>query len=551
MKKRFFSLFAMAAGLFMASCSNDELEVIQSENEAQVTFALSLENGAQTRAISDGTGADRLIYAVFDKEGNRISTIKAVDKTTTFPATESLTLAKGQTYKVAFWAQNNDCKAYTVNTDKMSVAVDYAQNNKNNDETRDAFFKMEEFTVTGSTSISVELKRPFAQINVGVTEEDWNAAVASGITINQSSVVIKNAATSLDLLTGEVANPVEVNYALGDIITERLSVDVDNDGQKENYRWLSMSYILAADETTGDAKTTLEDLSFVFTPENAKYRNIELHEGLNSVPVQRNWRTNILGTFLSGKIDINIMIDPSYDGENNNGENFGVQSGGKYYKTIDEAIKDGAENIELAVGTYKLPAITGKTLTITGASQDTKIDLSDGVTLSGTSVAFKNVSIVKENENYVGFHHAGNLTYDNCVFENQYWAYGTSETFDNCVFNQTSADAYNVWTYGAKNATFNNCVFNSAGKAVLVYKEAGTERYKAIFNNCEFNASAPVEGKAAIEIDASLNPYDVTINSCTANGFAVGSVSGNMLYNLKKGELNTDCTITLQGKNIM
>ena len=541
----------MAAGLFMASCSNDELEVIQSENEAQVTFALSLENGAQTRAISDGTGADRLIYAVFDKEGNRISTIKAVDKTTTFPATESLTLAKGQTYKVAFWAQNNDCKAYTVNTDKMSVAVDYAQNNKNNDETRDAFFKMEEFTVTGSTSISVELKRPFAQINVGVTEEDWNAAVASGITINQSSVVIKNAATSLDLLTGEVANPVEVNYALGDIITERLSVDVDNDGQKENYRWLSMSYILAADETTGDAKTTLEDLSFVFTPENAKYRNIELHEGLNSVPVQRNWRTNILGTFLSGKIDINIMIDPSYDGENNNGENFGVQSGGKYYKTIDEAIKDGAENIELAVGTYKLPAITGKTLTITGASQDTKIDLSDGVTLSGTSVAFKNVSIVKENENYVGFHHAGNLTYDNCVFENQYWAYGTSETFDNCVFNQTSADAYNVWTYGAKNATFNNCVFNSAGKAVLVYKEAGTERYKAIFNNCEFNASAPVEGKAAIEIDASLNPYDVTINSCTANGFAVGSVSGNMLYNLKKGELNTDCTITLQGKNIM
>lgn len=140
MKKRFFSLFAVAAGLFMASCSNDELEVIQSENEAQVTFALSLENGVQTRAISDGTGADRLIYAVFDKEGNRISTIKAVDKTTTFPATESLTLAKGQTYKVAFWAQDNDCKAYSVNTDKMSVAVDYAQNNKNNDETRDAFF---------------------------------------------------------------------------------------------------------------------------------------------------------------------------------------------------------------------------------------------------------------------------------------------------------------------------------------------------------------------------------------------------------------------------
>ena len=372
MKKRFFSLFAVAAGLFMASCSNDELEVIQSENEAQVTFALSLENGVQTRAISDGTGADRLIYAVFDKEGNRISTIKAVDKTTTFPATESLTLAKGQTYKVAFWAQDNDCKAYSVNTDKMSVAVDYAQNNKNNDETRDAFFKTEEFTVIGSTSISVELKRPFAQINVGVTEEDWNAAVASGITINQSSVVIKNAATSLDLLTGKVADPIEVNYALGDIINERLSVDVDNDGQKENYHWLSMSYILAADETTGEAKTTLEDLSFVFTPENAKYKNIELHEGLNSVPVQRNWRTNIIGQLLTGNITFNITIDPIYAGENNLNMPYAT-IGDVMYGSFAEAmaaVKDG-ETIKLhgetlleAKADQHLFAIEGKHVTI-------------------------------------------------------------------------------------------------------------------------------------------------------------------------------------------
>lgn len=372
MKKRFFSLFAVAAGLFMASCSNDELEVIQSENEAQVTFALSLENGVQTRAISDGTGADRLIYAVFDKEGNRISTIKAVDRTTTFPATESLTLAKGQTYKVAFWAQDNDCKAYSVNTDKMSVAVDYAQNNKNNDETRDAFFKTEEFTVIGSTSISVELKRPFAQINVGVTEEDWNAAVASGITINQSSVVIKNAATSLDLLTGKVADPIEVNYALGDIINERLSVDVDNDGQKENYHWLSMSYILAADETTGEAKTTLEDLSFVFTPENAKYKNIELHEGLNSVPVQRNWRTNIIGQLLTGNITFNITIDPIYAGENNLNMPYAT-IGDVMYGSFAEAmaaVKDG-ETIKLhgetlleAKADQHLFAIEGKHVTI-------------------------------------------------------------------------------------------------------------------------------------------------------------------------------------------
>lgn len=313
-RKLFFGLLVSACMLFATSCKKDELDESLYGGEAKVTFSLGLEGeNVATKAISDGKQADKLIYAVFDENGTRISSIAAVEKTgVTFPDTVTLTLAKGQTYKVAFWAQDNDCQAYTVDTTvTMNVAVSY-DNAPNNDETRDAFFKTVEFTVTGSTSIDVEMKRPFAQINVGVTKEDWEAAVASGIEIENSSVVIKNAATSLNLIDGTVGTEtVDVSYASNTIPNEPLYVDTDDDGIKEEYNWLSMSYILVADESDGASMATLQSLQYTFTSENGN--PIEFEEGLNTVPVQRNWRTNILGKILTGDIQFNITIDPTYD----------------------------------------------------------------------------------------------------------------------------------------------------------------------------------------------------------------------------------------------
>ncbi|GAA6370877.1 hypothetical protein [Odoribacter splanchnicus] len=370
-KKLFLGMFAAAGMLLATSCSNDELDVVQSGNEAQVTFSLGLEGGIATRAISDGKSADVLMYAVFDKNGERINTIQKVSKTgVTFPTTENITLAKGQTYKVAFWAQDNDCKAYTV-SDDMNVTVNYAndENKVNNDETRDAFFKTVEFTVTGSTSIDVELKRPFAQINVGVTKKDWDDAVASGITIAQSSVVIKNAATSLNLLDGTVSGETEVSYSLANIPSDPaiLKVDTDGDGEKEEYNWLSMSYILPADATTGYAKTTLENIAFVFSPKNGNYSNIEFNQGLNSVPVQRNWRTNILGKLLTGDITFNIVIDEEFEDDHNVQVPYATINGVVYSSFADAmaAVQDG-ETIKLEGETTLDSVADGYLFTIDG-----------------------------------------------------------------------------------------------------------------------------------------------------------------------------------------
>ena len=52
-KKLFLGMFAAAGMLLATSCSNDELDVVQSGNEAQVTFSLAAEGGIATRAIGD------------------------------------------------------------------------------------------------------------------------------------------------------------------------------------------------------------------------------------------------------------------------------------------------------------------------------------------------------------------------------------------------------------------------------------------------------------------------------------------------------------------
>ena len=83
--------------------------------------------------------------------------------------------------------------------------------------------------------------------------------------------------------------------------------------------------------------------------------------------------------------------------------------------------------------------------------------------------------------------------------------------------------------------TFNDCVFESAGKSVLIYNEGTLATGVNKFNSCKFVASQKVAGKAAIEIDQTFTNYEVEINGCTATGFDNGSVSGNSLWNNKKG----------------
>jgi hypothetical protein len=189
-------------------------------------------------------------------------------------------------------------------------------------------------------------------------------------------------------------------------------------------------------------------------------------------------------------------------------------------------------------------------LKLVGCGNNVVFDATDKKYGVHGDVAFENVKLLYSNANYTGFQHTNVESYKNCTIVGQPFLYGNDVTFEGCTFEQTSASAYNVWTYGAKAVKFVDCVFNSAGKSVLIYAEGSSNGQVALFEGCTLNASAPAEGKAAIEIDSSLikGVYDITINDTTATGFANGNVSGNSLWNNKKGD---KATITVDGVKVL
>ena len=235
--------------------------------------------------------------------------------------------------------------------------------------------------------------------------------------------------------------------------------------------------------------------------------------------------------------------------------------GSATYETLDAAIAavaDG-ETIVVNAGEYKLNgslSYAGKAFTIEAAEgAKVSFDMSAAVALHGAKITFNNVTFdYKTNGNYIGLQHADTLVYNDCTINGMVFLYAVNETFNSCTFEQTRAGAYNVWTYGAQNVAFNGCTFNCVGRCVLVYNEGAIDKTDLTVENTKFNASAPAEGKAAIEIDTSLmeGGATITVDNTTATGFANGSNSGNALWNDKKqtADTNKNTTVTVAGETV-
>ena len=567
-KKLFLGMFAAAGMLLATSCSNDELDVVQSGNEAQVTFSLAAEGGIATRAISDGTGADLLYYAIFDAQGKLITTINGstaglLKKENAFlngskhDAVE-VTLAKGQEYTAVCWAQDASCTAYTVTaeTDGLKVAVDY--DGDNNNETRDAFFKAEPFKVTGNTEIDVVLKRPFAQINVGVTEADWKAAVESGIEITKSKVVIKNAATSINLLDGTVSGEEEVTYNFATIpakfaTAETLEVDVNRDGtiqDDEKYKYLSMSYIL----TDNDAeRTTLEadGLQFTFSPENGE--DIVFDEGLHAVPVQRNWRTNILGKILTGDIQFNIEIDQRFD------DNYNLMYPDKDDNSTAVFNVTNATELQTALNNATDGAVIYFANDITGdvtATQKPNVKVS----ILGQGYSFKGVITV---DGKSATYTTAGLTIKDVVFDAQTISadacinlgksgdnntrYTCNVTVENCTFDVVDAVGIKSYTGGDKNLTITGCT--ATANAHSLVQVAGIDGI--LIEN------STIKSVRGMNFNSSTN---VTVDNCSVDvqkyavrfGASSGGSGETEVYTIKNSSLKSvnvddDAVIVLRG----
>lgn len=309
--KRHITTYPLLLILFalIVACTQQEHEELEAPDEATITFSVTSEQTFDTRASADnigkGNNVNRLVCAVYDVHGNLLNELGNTDNgqlAMDFPTggvNVRLRLARGQEYKVVFWASCAECTAY--NTDDLSdITVDYSKMLCNDDKC-DAFCKAEVFTVSsGDETRSVVLRRPFAQFNIGMLESEFEALKEQGIDFSSSQITlgpVANAFNAVDnsISTSDIAET--ATFAKATIPNEHFYVETVSDDETINteYKYLAMCYLLVADinEATSTYSTVLNNVSVtLFDDSKNENTTIELQE----IPVQRNWTTNICFT---------------------------------------------------------------------------------------------------------------------------------------------------------------------------------------------------------------------------------------------------------------
>ena len=281
----------MAAGMLLAtSCQQQELTPSM-EGEATVTFNVGTPEIA-TRAFSNGTTATHFQYAVYDEDFKELKDLTVSNAEIHGSTTVSLKLKTGGTYSILFWAAAPNAP-YNVDLSDATMSVDYT-NAVSNAENRDAFYYyVQPFEVTGSASMNVEMRRPFAQLNIGTA--DYEDAKKAGYEPTESYVEVPVYST-MNFTNGNVGGQ-EVrtfNYA---------AIPSGEEFPVVGYEYMAMNYLLVpADKETIEVKFGYRDAAG-----DAEVRTV------GAVPVQRNHRTNIYGGLITSDIDIHVSIDPIYE----------------------------------------------------------------------------------------------------------------------------------------------------------------------------------------------------------------------------------------------
>ena len=187
------------------------------------------------------------------------------------------------------------------------------------------------------------------------------------------------------------------------------------------------------------------------------------------------------------------------------------------------AIATVEEGTEIVLGpsetAYTVPSVSNKDITIVGAdTANTKVSRSEGVGVPGSSLTFKNVTMVGGTGNYIGFQHTSKENYEDCVFTGKSFFYAPMTIIKNCTFNQDIYD-YHFWVYGAGTTKFEGCTFNNLGKAAKVYSEATEGVFNVEFKNCRFVSSENTHDKPAVAVNSLGATYNITVTNCTTTNY--------------------------------
>lgn len=527
--KKITYLFMGAAALLLASCSNEDVMLPgdNGDGTANIDFNVGLPI-LQSRAFSDGSTATKLQYQIYevttsgsDKSYKKIgepgeATMVDLKKQLT------LKLLTEHTYAVVFWAQSTGTTPYTVTFGEDGANLSVSTDLTCSDENLDAFFKTEEFTVTGNRVMNVEMKRPFAQINLGTS--DLEEAQVLGMEEIQTYIEV-GGHNYLDLITGKSDTKQSNGSHVPSFATRRFAYAPIPEGQVfpvKGHEYLGMVYVLVGED---DATATV---TFKYQDKSKK----EVSRMLTNVPVKRNHRTNLYGQVLTSDAIVNVFIEPNFDPSDINYSEllFAARVGGSVVLEDNVAL-DGTLNVQ-------------KDCIIDLGGNELSIKPNENVvTINGAgSVTFKNGSITGHEE--VG--NEGKGTAGIIIKGTE----ATHLTLENVTISANQG----LWLNNANSSAViksGNYTTNADGQAVYVEKgkvtiEGGTFGTKGenidFLINIEDSYRRPlndvrevllVKGGTFINFDPSNNTSEGPNTNFVADGYKVvvsNDDEGNTLY---------------------
>ena len=570
MKKIFTFLATSALVVLAASCAKEQqIAAVPAGEETTVEFTVATPE-LMTKAIADGNTVDKVSCSVYGADGLIADLSKVIDMAGG-KATFSVRLVTGQTYSFLFWAYK-DGAPYTLDADAKTVEVSYA--GASNDESRDAFYAyVADRKITGSVTETVTLKRPFAQVNFGVEPDDITAAKTAGYEVKKSSVKITGLANKLNLTDGSVSGEVDAEFTVADLPaeTEKLTVN------KKDYRYVATNYVLV-----GADKKQLSDVELkIYDGTNAEPINTV---SVPNVPLQGNYRTNILGNLFTSLATYNIVVESSFEEPDNSIIRVSVASQEDLDAALTSASAAGADLILSVSGEVTLPdystSVTYPRKIVINGTKGAVVKIDHRCVATDCEIEFNNVTVKNaignvyvnggtNDDSWPQLKDAKNLTFTGCTIEEQLKIVvkGTA-TFTNCTFtNQTKSgyDGYclNYYNYTGSKVVVENCNFTAPEKGILIWGDKVTE-YDLTVNNCTFTATAyPSTGgtndKGAVQINSESSITGVVcINKCTATGFNTTSDANGLWFevdnqpwqNAHYGQPNSHFNIYVDGVQV-
>ena len=292
-------LVAVAAmGLLLTACSKNEA-TLPATKHSIATFAIATPE-LSTRAQGDGKTATILKYAVYNRNDNTLL-FKGTESLSNLSAIVEIPFVNGMTYDVLFWAEA-EASPYTVNWEEKIVRYTDVEELKSNNEAYDAFYAFVDDIpmIEGDVTKKVVMKRPFAQLNI--LAKDGAKAAQSDIVINKTQVVVTGCYSGFNLAEHEGLD--KGTYTFG---AAAINSTPDDDGVQT----LAVNYLFSAKEESA------VDVEFTYTYEEASAGNKSLTLSYNDIPIQQNYRTNVIGNILTSIGQFLIEIDACFEDEYN------------------------------------------------------------------------------------------------------------------------------------------------------------------------------------------------------------------------------------------